>query len=81
MGLGVDPVRSDRCPWALVATDAETAGFLAAHWLVKEYGKWPPGREDPRVLEAIAVIAEEHARLTREQALLPPPVGSVPAPR
>lgn len=42
-------------------------GWLTAYWLKKEMGEFPPGRRDPQVLEAIAVIDSEKNAIEREQ--------------
>jgi hypothetical protein len=67
MGIGEPPIRARHCPWATVAADPRVGRWLSTYWLVKEFGRWPPGRQDPQTLDAIAVIAGEHATITREE--------------
>jgi hypothetical protein len=66
MGVGEPRLRSRHCPWAIVAADSRIGRWLSTYWLAKEFG-WPPGRLDPQALDAIAVIAGEHATITREE--------------
>jgi hypothetical protein len=47
--------------------DVRVTTWLSSYWLIKELGKWPPGRLDPQLLEACAVIAGEHAACNREE--------------
>lgn len=53
------------CPVGLALTD-ETALDLTAYALVKRWQKWPPGRDDPRLLDALAVIQREHDLISLE---------------
>jgi len=61
------PVLTKRCPWATAYADPETGKALRTYWMVKDLGKWPPGRLDPRLLDAFAVIAAEHNAIRAEE--------------
>jgi hypothetical protein len=58
---------SDRCPWSHVYNDGVATHYLAAYGLVERWREWPPGRRDPRLLEAMTVIASEHQAVDREK--------------
>lgn len=55
-----------QCPVGLALTDDVTL-YLNAYALVERWGKWPPGRDDPQVLEAIMVIRREHDLIDLER--------------
>jgi hypothetical protein len=61
------PVYTKHCPWALVAADPRIGTWLSTFWRVKTYNRWPEGRSDPQLMEAIAVLEGEHAAITREE--------------
>lgn len=56
-----------RCPVGLAMTD-EVALYLAAYAMVKRWNKWPPGRDNPRVVEALTVIQREHDLIDMERS-------------
>lgn len=56
-----------RCPVGLALTD-DAARYLSAYGLVKRWGKWPPGRDNPALLEAMSLIEREHDLITLERA-------------
>jgi len=58
-----------RCPWASALADPSVTRWLTGFWYTKQFGCEPPGRSDPRLLEAVAVIEGEHDRITREETL------------
>jgi len=66
MGGVRKPVFSDRCPWSLVYTDPVAEGALRAYGARERFGIMPPGRTDPRLLEAMSIIASEHNRILAE---------------
>jgi len=59
-------VVTDRCPWASVYTDPVAQGALAAYGARERFGILPPGRTDPRLMEALTIIASEHSRIMAE---------------
>jgi hypothetical protein len=67
MGWNRKAVQTTRCPWSLALADSRTIQWLTAYGLIERWGKWPPGREDPQLLEAMVVIASEHARIEAER--------------
>jgi hypothetical protein len=54
------------CPVGLALESPRTELYLAAYGLVSRWSKWPPGRDDPRTLEAITVIQREHDLIDAE---------------
>jgi len=50
------------CPWSVALSDAKVSQFLLASGMVNKWNKWPPGPEDPQLLEALIVIANEESR-------------------
>ena len=56
-------IHFDRCPWSAVYTDAVAQGALKAYGAHERFGIQPPGRTDPRLLEAMSIIASEHNRI------------------
>ena len=60
-------VQTKVCPWAVAFSDRKVVQWLTAYALIERYREWPPGRRDPRLLEAITVIANEHSRMTAEE--------------
>ncbi|MFL5481135.1 MAG: hypothetical protein ACJ8AK_03015 [Gemmatimonadaceae bacterium] len=47
--------------------DRKINQWLTVYGVVERWGKWPPGRENPQLLEAMIVIASEHARIDAEK--------------
>jgi hypothetical protein len=68
MGTGMPQLFVSHCPWAQIAADPRLGRWLSTFWFVKELGQWPPGRHDPQLLDALAIIAGEHATILREEA-------------
>lgn len=62
MGNDRRAVQTKICPWAVALEDEKVSQWLLAYGLVSRWGKWPPGREDPQLLEAMVVIANEESR-------------------
>jgi len=60
-------VRTTRCPWSVALKDGKVGQWLRTYWLVKDLGFWPPGRSDPQLLDAFAVIAAEHNAIQSEE--------------
>jgi hypothetical protein len=61
------PVFTSHCPWSVALKDRRTSAWLSTYWLVKELGWGLPGRQDPQLLDAFAVIALEHSRIREEE--------------
>lgn len=59
-------VITDRCPWSEVYNDRAARDYLAAYGLVERWREWPPGPRDPRLMEAMTVVASEHNRVNDE---------------
>ena len=55
-----------RCPVGTVLDDRLVRDALVAFGAVKRWQKWPPGRDDPRLLDALNVIQREHDLLDAE---------------
>lgn len=55
----------DRCPVGIAYTD-EVVAMLSAYNVNREFHRWPPGRDDPRLLEAFVVIKREHELIDAE---------------
>ncbi|HEX5437152.1 MAG TPA: hypothetical protein VFW98_08330 [Gemmatimonadaceae bacterium] len=68
MGPTRRAVLTRQCPVGLALRDPQVGLWLTAYGMVRRWGKWPPGRDDPRVLEAMVVIQREHDLIDREQA-------------
>lgn len=65
-----DTARFERfrsCPWATAYGDPLVPAWLAAYGMLERFQEWPPGRRDPRLVAALVVIANEHARVDAEQ--------------
>lgn len=67
MGGSRKSVRTTRCPWSVALKDSKVSQWLRTYWLVKDLGFWPPGRSDPQLLDAFAVIAAEHNAIRTEE--------------
>jgi hypothetical protein len=50
------------CPWSVALKDGRVGRWLTAYGMVDRWGKWPPGKDDPQLMEAFTVIANESAR-------------------
>ncbi len=57
---------TDRCPWSIVFAEPVIGRLLSAYGLIERWGEWPPGKRDPRVLEALSVISSEYSRIDNE---------------
>lgn len=57
----------DRCPWATAYNDKDAVAYLGAYGVVERWREWPPGKRDPRLMEALTVIASEHNRADSEK--------------
>jgi hypothetical protein len=60
----------DRCPWGTILRDPFIARAMNAHGIAsRPWGAaFPvPGRPDPRLMEAFAVISSEHDRIDLER--------------
>lgn len=66
MGGVRNPVFTDRCPWSTVYNDRIAEGALKAYGARERFGILPPGRTDPRLIEAMSIIASEHNRIMAE---------------
>lgn len=68
--LSLGPVKKalifDRCPWSEVFNDRDAQSYLAAFGVVERWREFPPGKRDPRLMEALTVIASEHNTIDRE---------------
>jgi len=60
-------VFTTRCPWSVALKDRKVGAWLSSWWLVKEVGWSLPGRQDPQLLDAFAVIAAEQNRIRTEE--------------
>jgi hypothetical protein len=67
MGGARESVFTRHCPWSVALKDKRVGGWLSTFWLVKDIGWTLPGRQDPQLLDAIAVIAAEHNRIRTEE--------------
>lgn len=67
MGAGAESHKSFHCPWSEALVSAEINRWFSTYWMVKELGVWPPGRLDPQLLSACAIIAGEHHRINKEE--------------
>ena len=61
------PVFTTHCPWSVALADRKTSAWLSTYWVVKDLGVMPPGRQDPQLLDAFAIIANEHNRILTEE--------------
>jgi hypothetical protein len=61
------PVFTAHCPWSVALKKKQVSAWLSTYWLVKEVGWTLPGRQDPQLLDAFAVIALEHSRIREEE--------------
>jgi hypothetical protein len=66
MGAGRKPMTFRSCPVGTVLKD-EVIVLLAAYNVAMELGQWPPGRRDPRVLDAFMVIRDENNAVEAER--------------
>lgn len=60
-------VLTKSCPVGLALQSERTAMYLTAYGLVSRWNKWPPGRECPRTVDAIATIQREHDLIDNER--------------
>lgn len=67
MGPTSRAILTTQCPVGLSTRDKEVALWLTAYGMVKRWQKWPPGRDDPRLLEALTVIQREHDLIDLER--------------
>jgi len=69
MGKGKEAVKSSHCPWALTATDGNITRWLNAYGMLVRFPSVPqPGLNDPRVHEALTVIALEFDAIRDERS-------------
>lgn len=66
MGGNRKPVQTKICPWAVALQDGKISQWLLTYGLVKRWNKWPPGRDDPQLLEAIIILANEESQIKPE---------------
>lgn len=59
-------VRTTFCPWSVALKDRRVSAWLSTRWMVKDLGVMPPGRQDPQLLDALAIIANENSRIEAE---------------
>lgn len=69
-------VLTKSCPVGLSLNDDRTSLYLTAYGMVKKWAKWPPGRDDPRTLEALTVIQREHDLIDLERDTAPTKQGA-----
>jgi hypothetical protein len=67
MGWSRKAIHTTKCPWSVALADRQVNRWLTAYGLVERWRKWPPGREDPQLMEALLVIAGEHNRMDAER--------------
>jgi hypothetical protein len=67
MGWQRKATHTKKCPWSVALADTRVNRWLTAYGMVERWGKWPPGREDPQLMEAMLVIAGEHNRMDAER--------------
>lgn len=56
----------DHCPWSNVYNDRDAKLYLAAYGIVERWREFPPGKRDPRLMDALSIIASEHNTVDRE---------------
>lgn len=59
------------CPIGTLYGDPFIRHSLTVSGLVRRFNRWPPGREDPRLLEAVLVIQREHDVIDAERRAPP----------
>lgn len=55
------------CPWSQALTP-QVERWLSTYALISRFNRWPPGRDDPQLYEAIVIIQREHDAIDRELA-------------
>jgi hypothetical protein len=60
-------VQTTRCPWSVALSDSIVERLLNAYVLIERWQMWPTGRRDPRLVDAMLVIADEHQQIDTEQ--------------
>lgn len=53
------------CPNGVALTEEVTTA-LTTFGFLSRFNKWPPGRDDPRFLEAVSIIQREHDAIDSE---------------
>ena len=59
------------CPVGASLQSMDVVRWLTAYGLIKRWQKWPPGRDDPRLMEALGVIQREHDAIDLERVEQP----------
>jgi len=68
MGPHARAILTTQCPVGLSLENDAIGLWLTAFGMVKRWNQWPPGRTDPRTLEALTLVQREHDLIDMEKA-------------